>query len=43
MYDISSNDKQLIEFPTGHVGLCINKKAYEELWPKVAKGLGKRS
>ncbi len=43
MCDIPSNDKQLIEFPTGHVGLCISKKAHQKLWPEVGKWLGKRS
>lgn len=43
MCDIPSKDKQLIEFPTGHVGLCISKKAHEKLWPQVANWLGKRS
>lgn len=40
---ISSNDKKLIEFPTGHVGLCINQAAHEQLWPTVAKWLSGRS
>lgn len=43
MSNIQSTDKQLIEFPTGHVGLCISKKAHGKLWPEVAKWLGKRS
>jgi polyhydroxyalkanoate synthase len=32
---IGSKDKKLIEFPTGHVGLCISKQAHEKLWPEV--------
>ncbi len=40
---ISSNDKKLIEFPTGHVGLCTSSAAHEELWPVVAKWLAQRS
>lgn len=40
---ISSNDKKLIEFPTGHVGLCTSQAAHEELWPTVAKWLSGRS
>lgn len=40
---ISSTDKKLIEFPTGHVGLCINTAAHEKLWPEVGKWLAKRS
>ncbi len=40
---IGSKDKKLIEFPTGHVGLCISKKAHEQLWPEVGKWLAQRS
>ncbi len=43
MCEIPSTDKKLIEFPTGHVGLCISKKAHENLWPEVAKWIAKRS
>ena len=43
MCDISSSDKELIEFPTGHVGLCISNKAHKELWPKVVDWINKRS
>lgn len=40
---ISSSDKKLIEFPTGHVGLCVSPNAHEQLWPEVGKWLAKRS
>lgn len=40
---IGSKDKKLIEFPTGHVGLCISKEAHEKLWPEVGKWLAQRS
>ena len=36
---ISSKDKKTLEFPTGHVGLCISKKAHKKLWPEVGKWL----
>jgi polyhydroxyalkanoate synthase len=36
---ISSKDKQTLEFPTGHVGLCISKTAHKKLWPEVGKWL----
>lgn len=36
---ISSNDKKTLEFPTGHVGLCISKTAHKKLWPEVGKWL----
>ena len=40
---ISSSDKKLIEFPTGHVGLCISQAAHEKLWPEVGNWLAQRS
>jgi polyhydroxyalkanoate synthase len=40
---ISSTDKKLIEFPTGHVGLCISPIAHEKLWPEVGAWLASRS
>ena len=40
---IGSTDKKLIEFPTGHVGLCISTTAHEKLWPEVGKWLAQRS
>jgi len=40
---IASQDKQLMEFPTGHVGLCISAKAHEKLWPEVVKWLADHS
>ncbi len=43
MCEIPSEDKKLIEFPTGHVGLCISQKAHENLWPQVVEWLSKRS
>ena len=40
---IGSTDKKLIEFPTGHVGLCISNKAHENLWPEVGTWIAQRS
>ena len=40
---IGSTDKKLIEFPTGHVGLCISQIAHEKLWPEVGSWLAQRS
>ncbi|MDH5666361.1 MAG: hypothetical protein OEY10_08690, partial [Nitrosopumilus sp.] len=36
---ISSKDKKTLEFPTGHVGLCISRTAHKRLWPEVGKWL----
>jgi class III poly(R)-hydroxyalkanoic acid synthase PhaC subunit len=32
---VGSTDKKLIEYPMGHVGLCISTQAHEKLWPEV--------
>lgn len=40
---VGSTDKKLIEFPTGHVGLCISNRAHEKLWPEVGTWLAQRS
>ena len=40
---ISSKDKKTLEFPTGHVGLCISKTAHKKLWPEVGKWLQEHS
>jgi polyhydroxyalkanoate synthase subunit PhaC len=40
---ISSSDKKLIEFPAGHVELCISSSAHTDLWPQVVKWLEERS
>jgi len=40
---VGSKDKKLIEFPTGHVGLCISQKAHKQLWPEVGNWLSQRS
>ena len=40
---IGSTDKKLIEFPTGHVGLCVSQAAHEKLWPEVGEWIEQRS
>ena len=40
---ISSEDKETIVWPTGHIGLAVSGKAQKELWPRVVKWLEKRS
>jgi polyhydroxyalkanoate synthase subunit PhaC len=39
---ISSTDKELIQFPSGHVELCISSDSHNNLWPHVAKWLQER-
>lgn len=40
---VSSTDRKLIEFPSGHVGLCVSSLAYTDLWPQVVRWLQERS
>lgn len=40
---ISSKDQKIMEFPTGHVGLCVSSEAHEKLWPQVGEWLASRS
>ncbi len=36
-YLVSSDDKHLLELPTGHVGLLLGDIAEQQLWPHVAE------
>jgi len=40
---VGSTDKQIIDFPAGHIGLAVGSKAQRELWPKACDWLEKRS
>jgi len=40
---VSSKDKKTLEFPTGHVGLCISRTAHKKLWPEVGNWLKEHS
>ncbi|MCB1123788.1 MAG: class III poly(R)-hydroxyalkanoic acid synthase subunit PhaC [Verrucomicrobiae bacterium] len=40
---VSSKDKEVIEFPAGHIGLAVGGRAQKELWPHVVQWLGDRS
>jgi poly[(R)-3-hydroxyalkanoate] polymerase subunit PhaC len=40
---VSSEDKDSIRIPGGHVALCISKMAHEKLWPEVADWIISRS
>jgi class III poly(R)-hydroxyalkanoic acid synthase PhaC subunit len=39
---IGSLDKSVIEFDSGHVGVCISSRAHQQLWPKVGDWLKSR-
>jgi polyhydroxyalkanoate synthase len=40
---VASKDKDMIVFPTGHIGLSVSSATHAKLWPKVASWLEKRS
>jgi polyhydroxyalkanoate synthase len=40
---VGSKDKDMIVFPTGHIGLSVSSATHRDLWPEVAKWLRKRS
>jgi polyhydroxyalkanoate synthase subunit PhaC len=40
---VSSKDKKTIEFPSGHIELCISYDAHKNLWPEVVDWLLIRS
>ncbi|WP_435344921.1 class III poly(R)-hydroxyalkanoic acid synthase subunit PhaC [Haloarchaeobius sp. HRN-SO-5] len=40
---IPSEDTDVYEFPTGHVGMAVSDKAHAELWPRVAAWFRERS
>jgi polyhydroxyalkanoate synthase len=40
---VASKDKEMIVFPTGHIGLSVSSATHAKLWPKVASWLAERS
>ncbi len=40
---VSSKDKKIIEFSSGHIELCISYDAHQNLWPHVVNWLERRS
>jgi polyhydroxyalkanoate synthase len=40
---IPSQDTEIYEFPTGHVGMAVSGKAHADLWPRVATWFRERS
>jgi polyhydroxyalkanoate synthase len=40
---VPSKDKEMILFPTGHIGLSVSSATRAKLWPKVAEWLRQRS
>ncbi len=40
---IPSNDSEIMEFPSGHIGLAVSDKSHADLWPRVCEWLERRS
>jgi len=40
---IPSQDTDVIEFPTGHIGLSVSGRSHAELWPQVCDWFAERS
>ena len=40
---VASKDKEMIVFPTGHIGLSVSSATHAKLWPKLTSWLEKRS
>lgn len=40
---VGSTDRQIMEFPAGHIGLAVGSKAQNELWPAACDWLAERS
>jgi polyhydroxyalkanoate synthase len=40
---IPSEDSEIIEFGSGHVGLSVSSRSHEQLWPRVAEWFAERS
>jgi polyhydroxyalkanoate synthase len=40
---VSSTDKRVLEFDTGHIGLTTSRKSHEALWPEIAAWLEARA
>ncbi len=40
---VSSTDKQILEFDTGHIGVSTSRRAHEQLWPQIIDWMVARS
>jgi polyhydroxyalkanoate synthase len=40
---VSSTDKEMLKFGSGHIGISVSSKAHRELWPKVSEWIEARS
>ena len=40
---IASEDTEVLEFPTGHIGMSVSSRSHDELWPQVCAWFEERS
>ncbi|ELZ17877.1 poly(R)-hydroxyalkanoic acid synthase subunit PhaC [Haloterrigena salina JCM 13891] len=40
---IGSDDTEVMEFATGHIGMSVSSRSHEELWPQVSEWFEERS
>ncbi|WP_251343874.1 class III poly(R)-hydroxyalkanoic acid synthase subunit PhaC [Haloplanus halophilus] len=40
---VASDDTEIMEFSTGHIGLSVSSSTHEHLWPEVAEWFAERS
>ncbi|ELY39741.1 class III poly(R)-hydroxyalkanoic acid synthase subunit PhaC [Natronorubrum tibetense] len=40
---ISSDDTEILEFATGHIGMSVSSRSHDELWPQVSEWFEARS
>ncbi|WP_257300012.1 class III poly(R)-hydroxyalkanoic acid synthase subunit PhaC [Haloarchaeobius sp. FL176] len=39
---LATDDKTIMEFPTGHIGMSVSSRSHAELWPDVCDWFGER-
>ncbi|WP_226479833.1 class III poly(R)-hydroxyalkanoic acid synthase subunit PhaC [Natrinema amylolyticum] len=40
---IASDDTEILEFATGHIGMSVSSRSHDELWPQVSEWFEERS
>jgi len=40
---VGSDETDVIEFPTGHIGISVSSRSHEEYWPQVAEWFAEKS
>jgi len=40
---VGSDETEIIEFPTGHIGISVSSRSHEEYWPRVAEWFAEHS